>query len=70
VVPNRGAQLGNFGTVNVSPRESWVTTSECMQADAKNWRDLALTERRGANNRVYVSRILWDRPNRLVKAEA
>jgi len=70
VVPNRGAQLGNFGTVNVSPRESWVTTSECMQADAKNWRDLALTESRGANNRVYITRIIWDRPNRLVKAEA
>jgi hypothetical protein len=66
VAPNRGAQLGNFGTVTVSSRESWVTTSECMQGDAKNWRDLELTERRGANNRVYVTRILWDRPNRLV----
>ncbi len=66
VAPNRGAQLGNFGTVNASPGESWVVTSECMQGDAKDWKNIELTERRGANNRVYVCRVRWDRPNRLV----
>jgi hypothetical protein len=64
LVPNRGAQLGNFGVVNVSPSESWVVTSEGMQGDAKQPYNLELTEKRGANNRVYISRILWDRPNR------
>lgn len=66
VVPNRGAQMGNFGTVNASPAESWVITSEGMQGDAKRPMDLALTEQRGANARVYLARIQWDRPNRLV----
>ena len=65
LVPNRGAQLGNFGTVNVSPDESWVVTSECMQGDAQNHQDLALTESRGANNRVIIARIRWNTPNAL-----
>ena len=65
IVPKRGAQLGNFGAVNVSPRESWVITSECMQGDAKNPQDLELTERRGGNNRVCLARILWDAPSRI-----
>ncbi len=65
LAPNHGAQLGNFGVVNVSPEETWVVTSECMQGDAKDPYNLALTEQRGANNRVYLGRVLWDRPNRL-----
>ena len=66
LVPNHGAQLGNFGTVNASPAESWVITSEGMQGDAGHPMDLALTEQRGANARVYLARIRWDKPNRLV----
>lgn len=65
LVPNYGAQLGNFGTVNVSSQESWVVTSECMQGDANDPYNLELTESRGANNRVNICRILWDKPNRL-----
>ena len=65
LVPNRGAPLGNFGTVNVSPSESWVLTAESMAGDAEDQYDLARTEQRGANNRVYVCRIVWDRPNDL-----
>lgn len=65
IVPNYGAQLGNFGTVNASPDESWVVTSECMHGDAKDAGNLALTEARGARGRVWLCRILWDRPNRL-----
>jgi len=30
LVPERGADLGNFGVVEVSPNETWVTTAECM----------------------------------------
>lgn len=68
LVPNRGAQLGNFGTANASQDESWVITSEHMQGDAKKPMDLERTEKRGANARVYLARIRWDKPNRLVTA--
>lgn len=67
LVPNKGAQLGNFGTVNVSPYETWVLTSEGMHGDAKNPMDVRLTESRGANNRIYIVRIKWDRPNKIVE---
>lgn len=66
LVPDRGAQLGNFGTVNVSAQQSWVVTSEGMHGDAQDPMNLALTEARGANNRVWLARIIWNRPNRLV----
>lgn len=65
LIPNRGAQLGNFGTVNISPDESLVVTSEGMHGDAGNPMNLDLTEKRGADNRVYLCRIHWNRPNRL-----
>ncbi|MCX7044812.1 MAG: exo-alpha-sialidase [Candidatus Sumerlaeota bacterium] len=55
LVPNKGAQLGNFGVVDVSPNETWVTTSEGMQpVEVKKY---------GSNGRVYAARILWDKPN-------
>lgn len=65
LVPNRGAQLGNFGATAVTPSESWVVTTEHMQGDAHDPYNLELTERRGANARVYLCRIHWSRPNRL-----
>jgi len=55
LVPNKGAQLGNFGVVDVNEHETWVTTSEGMGGKA--------AEKRGANGRVYAARLLWDRPN-------
>lgn len=55
LVPNRGAQLGNFAVVDVSEHETWVTTSEGMSPG-----DPA---RFGANGRVYAARIIWERPN-------
>lgn len=56
LVPNKGAQLGNFAVADVSERETWVTTSEGMRpGDPTKF---------GANGRVYAARILWDRPNR------
>ncbi len=65
LVPNHGAQLGNFGALNASPQESWVITSEGMQGDAKEPMNLSLTEGRGADNRVYLCRIVWDKANGL-----
>jgi len=55
LVPNKGAQLGNFGIVDVSEHETWVTTSEGMGQKT--------AEKYGANGRVYAARLLWDQPN-------
>ncbi len=66
LVPDKGAQLGNFGALNASPGESWVVTSEGMHGDATEPMNLDLSEGRGANNRVWLARIVWNEPNRLV----
>jgi len=66
VVPERGARLGNFGTLNVSPEESWVVVSEWMQTTGPDPYDGARCERYGSDNSVFVSRIQWDRPNGLM----
>ncbi len=57
IVPERGARLGNFGVVNVSPDETWVTVTEYMQPLG--------CERHGSDNSVFVARIQWNRKNRL-----
>ncbi len=56
LVPNKGAQLGNFGVVNISENETWVTTSEGMSKTAASF---------GADNRLYVVRLIWARPNKV-----
>lgn len=56
LIPNNGAQLGNFGVVNVNEKETWITTSEGMSHDAEEY---------GANGRVYAARVLWNLPNRI-----
>lgn len=55
VVPNHGARLGNFGIVDVSPNETWVTVTEWMQP--------AGVEKQGSDNRVFVAKLKWNRPN-------
>lgn len=55
LVPERGARLGNFGVTEVSPDETWVTAAEWMQPKG--------VEKRGSNNRVWVARIQWNKPN-------
>ncbi len=55
LVPNKGAQLGNFAVVDVSERETWVTTSEGMKPGNP--------AASGANGRVYAARIVWEKPN-------
>lgn len=55
LVPNKGAQLGNFAVVDVSARETWVTTSEGMAPGNP--------AQYGANARVYAARIIWEKPN-------
>ena len=51
--PDHVARLGNFHTVNVSPHESWVTVGESLPAQ-------------GWKGDTIISRITWERPNRLV----
>jgi len=57
LVSNKGAQLGNFAVVDVSERETWVTTSEGMSPGNP--------AKFGANGRVYAARIIWEKPNRM-----
>lgn len=53
VLPNLGLAFGNFGVCNVTPHETWVV--DCL-AGAKE----------GSDN-VYLAKIRWSRPNRLVE---
>ncbi|MEQ1828572.1 MAG: GDSL-type esterase/lipase family protein, partial [Pirellula sp.] len=58
LVPERGAELGNFGACAINSSESWVTVSEGMfMKDSKI---------RGAEGATFVARVLWATPNRLV----
>ena len=41
--------------------------AESMLGDAQKPFDISRTIARGANNRVYLCRIIWDKPNRLMK---
>ncbi len=66
VVPEHGARLGNFGTVAASENESWIVVSEWMQTTPPNPFDSTVCEQYGSNNRIFVSRILWERPNAFV----
>jgi hypothetical protein len=63
LVPQRGARLGNFGVTQVSERETWVTVAEWMQTWGPNY-IMPPDNRYGADNSVYVSRIVWEKPNR------
>ena len=57
LVPERGARLGNFGVVDVSPSETWVTVTEWMQPKG--------VEKHGSNNSVFVAKLKWSLPNKL-----
>jgi hypothetical protein len=58
LIPERGVMLGNFGAAAITPEESWVTDAEFLVS--------AKPHPRGADGSVYVARVLWSRPNRLV----
>jgi hypothetical protein len=54
VVPERGAELGNFGACAVSESESWITVSEGMfMKDSRQ---------RGAEGATFVAHVLWAKP--------
>lgn len=56
VIPERGAEMGNFGVAAVGPGESWVTVSEGLWNDA--------SRRKGADGSTFVARVIWSRPSR------
>ncbi len=59
VVPERGAELGNFGATAISESESWITVSEGMfMKDSRAC---------GAEGATFVARVIWTKPNRLVE---
>jgi len=64
LVPERGARLGNFGVVDVNKNETWVIVSEWMQRHGPDY-VMPVDNKYGSDNSVYVSKILWNRPNRL-----
>jgi len=47
----------------VNEKETWVTVAEWMQTKGPNPYDFTIPMKHGADNRVYVARILWDQPN-------
>ena len=58
LVPERGARLGNFGVTDINQKETWVTVAEWMQPEG--------VEKYGSDGSVFVSKIRWTKPNRLV----
>lgn len=64
IVPEKGARLGNFGVVEVSEKETWVTVAEWMQTNPPNPHDYTIPMKYGADNRVYAARIQWAKPNK------
>ena len=66
LVPQRGARLGNFGIVDVSPAESWVVVAEWMQTKGPRWFDSTICEKHGSGNSIFVAKVKWGRPNRLM----
>jgi len=61
LVPERGARLGNFGVTQINENEAWVTVAEWMQKNGPD-RIILPDNQLGADNRVYVARILWEAP--------
>ena len=58
VVPERGAELGNFGAAAISASESWITVSEGMfMKDSRA---------RGAEGATLIAHVIWTKPNKLV----
>ncbi len=59
LLPERGVMLGNFGAAAITPHESWVTDAEFVFGTQPH--------PRGADGTVWLGRVKWSRPNRLVK---
>jgi hypothetical protein len=58
LIPERGAQMGNFGAAPIDAHESWVTVSEYIAGGKPH--------PRGADGSTFVARVIWSRPNRMM----
>ncbi len=63
LVPEHGARLGNFGVTEIDAGETWVTVTEWMQGPGPRHHDPAPLIERGADNRVWVAKLKWSKPN-------
>jgi hypothetical protein len=59
LLPERGVMLGNFGATAITAGESWVTDAEFIVS--------AKPHPKGADGAVWLGRVKWTSPNRLVK---
>ncbi len=62
LIPERGARLGNFGVVDVSPDETWVISTEWMQTWGPN-HIIPVNNKYGADNSIHIAKIQWAKPN-------
>lgn len=61
LIPERGLMLGNFGAEAITSKESWVTDAEFI------WYKAGLKPTaKGGNGSVWVARVEWEKPNKLV----
>ncbi|WP_135552262.1 sialidase/neuraminidase family protein [Paenibacillus cymbidii] len=58
LVPDRGADLGNFSTINVSSDVSFVFANECLIAPG--------CQQYGSDGSVFAVRLQWNKPNKLL----
>jgi len=56
LIPERGAQMGNFGAAPIDEHESWVTVAEYIAKGQPH--------PRGANGSVFAARVIWSKPNK------
>lgn len=57
LVPELGARLGNFNTIEVSPSECWLITAEWMQSwDAKP----ETCAKYGSDNSIWIARVNYE----------
>jgi glycerophosphoryl diester phosphodiesterase len=61
LVPERGARLGNFGVVNVTPEETWVVVTEWMQTWGPNV-VIPVDNKYGADNSIHIAKLKWTLP--------
>ena len=62
LMPERGLMLGNFGATPITTAESWVTDSEYIAVNSGIKATAA-----GGNGSTFVARVIWTKPNGLVR---
>jgi len=58
LIPERGARLGNFSTVNVNESETWVFNTEVISPPE--------CTKYGCDGSIYIAKIKWSIPNLLI----